>query len=174
MDFTKLISSRESVRDFDPDKPVDPSVLKRILEAGRLAPSATNRQPWRFLVVSSPELLAQVRLCYHRPWFSDAPHVLIVKGNLNDAWVRKPDGYNSLETDLAIAMDHMILAAENEGVGACWVAAFDEVRLRKILSLRAEEKVFTIAPLGYPKAGYTKKGPDGKVRKPLDEIVEFL
>ena len=174
MDFTEVIRSRESMRDYDPARPVNPEVLKRILEAGRLAPSATNRQPWRFLLVSSPAVLEKVRACYHRPWFSESPHILIVKGDANAAWVRKTDGYNSLETDLTIAMDHMILAAENEGVASCWVAAFDEARLREALKLGPTEKVFAVCPLGYPKAGYRKKGDAGKDRKSLDEIVEYL
>jgi nitroreductase len=77
-------------------------VLERILEAGRFAPSAANRQPWRFLVISSPEALAKVRRCYARPWFIDAPLVLAVTGSVKDAWTRQVDGWNSLETDLAI------------------------------------------------------------------------
>jgi nitroreductase len=75
MDFQNLIATRASVRNYDPARPVEPEVLTRVLNAGRLAPSAANRQPWRFIVVSSAEKLAQVRACYARPWFADAPHV---------------------------------------------------------------------------------------------------
>ena len=125
MDFYKLIRTRESIRDYDTSRPVEEDKLGRILEAGRLAPSAANHQPWNFLVVSSPEMLSKVRACYQRDWFADAPNVLIVKGNKTDAWVRKYDGYNSLETDLTIAMDHIILAAEFENVGTCWIEAYD-------------------------------------------------
>lgn len=174
MDFTEVINSRESIRDYDPARKVEPAVLERILQAGRIAPSATNRQPWKFLLVSSPEYLVRVKACYQRPWLADAPHILVVKGKIADAWVRKQDGYNSLETDLTIAMDHMILAAENEGLGSCWIEAFDPAMLSEVLGLEPGEKVFAMTPLGYPKNGFTKKGPAGKARKPLNEIVEYL
>jgi nitroreductase len=172
MDFYKLIRERESIRNYDPERPVDKDTLDRILETGRLAPSAANFQPWRFLLVSSPEMLEQVRPCYGRSWFSDAPHILIVVGNRDEAWVRKSDGYNSIETDLTIALDHMILAAEFEGVATCWIGAFDPDLLRETLSLEENEIVYSLTPLGYPKEGFTKKM--DKKRKPLDEVVEHL
>lgn len=172
MEFTDLIRSRSSVRSYDPARPVERAVLERILEAGRLAPTAANRQPERFLVISSPEMLAKVRASYSKPWFNDAPHVLIVIGKVGDAWSREPDGYNSLETDLTIAMDHMILAATNEGVATCWIAAFHLDVLRPALGLADDEKVFAITPLGYPREG--EPGTREKKRKPLSEVVRFL
>jgi len=172
MTFLDLVRSRESIRSYDPSRPVDRAVLERILEAGRLAPSAANRQPWRFLVISSPETLAEVRPCYQRPWFQEAPHILAVVGDRGAAWTRKSDGYNSLETDLTIAMDHLILAAEAEGVGTCWIAAFDPAVLRNALGLEENEAVFAITPLGYPPAGFEKKGV--KDRRPLGEVAEFI
>jgi len=90
---------------------VPAEVLERIIEAGRLAPSANNRQPWKFIVVSSPEMLEKVKTCYHREWFKDAPHIIVVVGLKDQAWNRSFDGYNSVETDAAIAMTHIILAA---------------------------------------------------------------
>jgi nitroreductase len=171
MEFTRLVAARESSRSFDPARPVERPVLDRILDAGRLAPSAANRQPWRFLVVSSREALARVRACYPKPWFADAPHVLVVTGRAGEAWTRQ-DGWNSIETDLAIAMDHMVLAAENEAVGACWIAAYDLATLRSALGLVSDEKVYAICPLGYPKPGFAKKGQ--KQRKALSDVVKFL
>jgi nitroreductase len=171
MDFTRVITGRESVRSYDPARPVERAVLERILDAGRLAPSAANRQPWRFLVVSSHEALARVRACYKNPWFQDAPHVLVVTGRTGEAWTRQ-DGWNSIETDLAVAMDHMVLAAENEGVGACWIAAYDLAILRSALGLVSDEKVYAISPLGYPKPGVGKKGQ--KQRKALNDLVRFI
>ena len=171
MDFTKVMYDRESIRSYDPTRPLEKAVLERILDAGRVAPSAANRQPWRFLLVSSREALSQIRKCYLKPWFQDAPHVLIVIGKTGEAWSRQ-DGWSSIETDLAIAMDHMILAAENEGVGTCWIAAFDPVILRAALSLSVEERLYAITPLGYPRPGFAKKGQ--KQRKPLSEIVKYI
>ena len=171
MDFTKVIYERESMRSYDPTRPLEKALLERILDAGRVAPSAANRQPWRFLLVSSRDVLTQIRRCYLKPWFQDAPHVLVVVGRTGEAWSRQ-DGWSSIETDLTIALDHMILAAENEGVGTCWIAAFDPTILRASLSLSAEERLYTITPLGYPKPGFVKKGQ--KQRKQLSEIVKYL
>ncbi len=172
MDLNEVIRYRVSVRDYDPKRPVEKEVLKRVLEAGRLAPSATNAQPWKFIVVSSPEILKRVRECYAKPWFHDAPIILVVTGRQQDAWTRSYDGYNSLETDLTIAMDHMILAAENEGLGTCWIAAYDPAKLHAALSLEGDEQVFSITPLGYPRSSFVK--PERKLRKPLEELVTFL
>ena len=171
MEFTKVINGRESIRSYDPTRPLDKAVLERILDAGRMAPSAANRQPWRFIVVSSREMLTQVRRSYQKPWFQDAPHILIVSGRTSEAWSRQ-DGWNSIETDLTIAMDHIVLAAENEGVGTCWVAAFEPVVLRAALGMGPEDRVYFLTPLGYPKPGFMKKGQ--KQRKALAEIVKYL
>ena len=171
MDFRDVICGRESVRSYDPTRPVDKLVLERILEAGRVAPSAANKQPWRFLLISSRETLTRLKRCYQRAWFQDAPHVLVVVGRGSDAWTRQ-DGYNSVETDVTIAMDHMILAAENEGVGTCWVLAYDPAILRSALGLGPDERVYSITPLGYPRPGYSRK--IKKERKTLSEVVTYL
>ena len=172
MEFFEVINSRTSIRDFDPTNPVKQDILMKILEAGRVAPSAANRQPWKFIIVSSETMLDKVRKCYHRPWFKDAPHILIVIGNKNDAWVRKDDGYNALETDLTIAMDHMILAAHSLGISTCWIAAFENSVLRTALNMKEDEIVYAITPLGYPHKEF--KQVYEKVRKPLEDVIEFI
>ncbi len=169
MDFYKLIEQRETLRNYDPKKKIQEDILTRILNAGRLAPSAANRQPWTFVLVSSEEKLKEVKNCYPRSWFQDAPYILVVVGDKSKSWVRPYDGYNSIETDLAIAMDHMILAAESEGVGACWIIAFDYEKLSKAIGLKENEVIYCITPLGYPKDGYQKHG--NKIRKSWDEVV---
>ena len=93
-------------------------------------------------------------------------------GNRDDAWTRKYDGYNSIETNLTIAMDHLILAAANEGVGSCWIAAFDPLLLREALGLKENDEVFAITPLGYPEDSY--QSGHAKNRKAISEIVEYL
>lgn len=172
MEFYDLIKTRESIRDYDPDKPVQKEVLMRILEAGRLAPSAANRQPWTFVLVSSKKKLEEVRACYQRDWFKQAPHILVVVGDKSKSWVRAYDSYNSIETDLAIAMDHIILAAENEGVGTCWIIAFDFEKLAKAMDLKENEVIYCISPLGYPHDGFQKK--NKKIRKSFEEVVRFV
>jgi len=172
MEFNDLIRSRESIRNYDPERPVPEATIERILDAGRLAPSACNYQPWKFKVISSHAMLEKVRACYDRSWFKEAPHILAVTGLKDKAWNRSYDGYNSVETDVAIAMTHIILAAENEGVGTCWVAAYNPVLLKEALSLKKDELVFGITPLGYPKPGFKKSLT--KNRKSLKAIAEFL
>jgi len=172
MDFFKLIEARESIRDYDPQSEVSKSTLLKIVNAGRVAPSASNKQPWKFLIISSSEMLEKVRPCYHREWFKNAPHILVVLGDKSNSWVRRTDNYNFIETDLTIAMDHMILAAEALGVGTCWISAFDNATLRDALQLSENEIVFSITPLGYPNKGFQKKS--AKIRKTIDEVVEFL
>jgi len=172
MEYSELIRIRESIRNYDPERPVPPAVLEKILQAGRLAPSACNIQPWKFLVISSPQMLEKVRSCYNREWFRDAPHILVIVGQKDMAWVRRYDGYNSIETDLAIAMTHIILAAENEGVGTCWIEAYDPAILRVALDISENKVIFGITPLGYSRQGFKKSFV--KKRKPLEEIVEYL
>ena len=172
MEFYDLIRNRESIRNYDPGRPVPKQILEKILDAGRLAPSACNLQPWKFLVVSSPEMLNKVSTCYPRDWFRDAPYILIVVGLKDRTWKRSFDGYNSIETDVAIALTHMILAAENEGVATCWIEAYDPALLKKALDLKDSQVVFGITPLGYPKPGFKKT--QKKIRKSPDEIIEFI
>lgn len=171
MEFTELILNRESIRNYDPSRLLSEETLLKILEAGRLAPSACNIQPWKFLVISTPAMLEKVRACYHRDWFKEAPHILIVVGDKEQAWKRS-DGYNSIETDIAIAMTHLILAAENEGVGTCWIANYKPEILKESLSLAENQVVYCITPLGYQKDGFRKAG--NKKRKPVDDVAVFL
>lgn len=172
MEYTELIRTRESIRNYDPSRPVPKEILEKILEAGRLAPSAKNFQPWKFLLISSPALLEKVKASYQRDWIKEAPHILVLIGLKNQAWIRGYDGYNSVETDVSIAMTQIILAAENEGIGACWIAAYNPEVLKEALNRGENEQIFAMTPLGYPKPGFQKSFM--KKRKPLDEIVEFL
>ncbi len=171
MDWWELIKTRQSIRSYDRNKPVQRERILKILEAGRLAPSAVNYQPWEFLVVLSPEMLEKVKKCYPRDWFLNAPCVIVIKGSKKESWKRK-DGYDSIETDLAIAMTFIILAATNEGLATCWIAAFDEKALREALDLTDHEVVYAITPLGYPEENFTPE--KKKDRKPLEKIVRFI
>jgi nitroreductase len=172
MEYTELIHNRESIRNYDSNRTVPKEILKKILDAGRMAPSACNYQPWKFLMISSSSMLEKVRTSYQRDWFKDAPHILVILGLKNQAWNRSYDGYNSIETDVAIAMTHIILAAENEGVGACWVEAYNPTLLKEAINPGENQLIFGIVPLGYPKPGFQKIFM--KKRKSLEEIVDFL
>jgi len=173
MEVFECIQSRRSIRQFDSDRLVESTVLERIVEAGRLAPSAANRQPWRFLVLSSREWLDRVHIAYPRTWFMEAPHVLVVKGCSQQAWQRPADHKSFLETDLAIAMTHMTLMAWSEGVGSCWVSNFEPDVLQKSLGLGPEEAVYAMSPLGYPREQLFEVQAE-RERKPLNEVVLYL
>jgi len=171
MDFWELVNIRQSIRDYDKEKKPSKEKILKILEAGRLAPSAANKQPWEFLVISSEDVLQKIVKAYPREWFINAPYIIAVKGLKNESWKRK-DSYDSIETDLAIAMTFIIMAAANEGLATCWIAAFDEKILRDALGLKENEVIYAITPLGYPKNEIQK--PISKDRKPIEQIVRFI
>jgi nitroreductase len=123
MEFTELIQERYSTRAYRPD-PVDAETLQVVLEAVRLAPTAANRQPFRLLVIPTAGREKDLRRIYNRAWFTQAPLVLCICSLPARAWVRM-DGKSYADVDVAIAMDHLILAATNLGLGTCWIAAFN-------------------------------------------------
>ncbi len=170
MDFCELVVKKCSIRNYDPHRAIPDDVLKRILSAGRVAPSAKNLQPWRIHLVLSPEMLQKIYPGYSRDWIQSAPCLMIVSRNRNEGWGRSKDGYNSLETDLTIVMDHLILAATFEGLGTRWIAAFDPNILHEALQLKPGEEVFALTPLGF---AHTDSVNAPKRRKSLDEIVVF-
>jgi nitroreductase len=164
MDFQKLIRVRRSVRGYKPD-PVGEDVLLRVLDAGRIAPTACNLQPFHLIVVTDPQTRKRMQAVYTRDWFWRAPVILVGCAEPAKAWKRR-DGFNSAEIDLAIVMDHIILAATEEGLATCWVCAFDEAKVKEILGVPPEVRVLAMTPLGYPDAS-----PDPFARKPLEDLV---
>ncbi len=168
MDFKELIRNRYSVRAYKPD-PIEKTVLEEILEAGRLAPTAANRQPFRILVIPTEGKQEELRRIYHRQWFSQAPIVLGVCGVAKEAWVRQVDEMSYLYVDAAIVMDHIILAAANLGLGTCWVANFNPQAAKEILKLPEG-----VIPIAFTPLGYADDMPKEKVRRPLQELVEYF
>ena len=124
MNFQELIRKRCSVRAYGP-RPVEEEKLARVLEAARLAPTACNRQPFRVIVIPTGGREDELRRIYGREWFVQAPLVLAVCALPAESWVGRFDGWNAAEVDATIAMDHLILAATEEGLGTCWIAAFE-------------------------------------------------
>jgi nitroreductase len=172
MEFTELIKVRESIRNYDPGHPVSKDVLLKILDAGRLAPSAANRQPWKFVIIASNEMLARIKVCYERDWFRDAPQILAVVGDESEAWTRRYDQRCFIETDLAIAMYQLILAATNEGVGTCWISNFKPDIAGAALGLKDRQYVLAMTPLGYPRSDYKRK--EVKDRKTLNIVTDWI
>lgn len=164
MDFIELAKTRFSVRAYA-STPVPDALVDKVLEAGRLAPSAANRQPWRFVVVQSEKQRRALGEGYSREWFWKAPVIIVVCVEPARAWVRS-DGKNYGDVDGAIAMDHMTLCAASEGLGTCWIAAFDVEKVRRVLGLPDG-----IDPLAMTPLGYTKDMIRPKSRKSMDEVV---
>ena len=171
MNFKELVLTRESVRDYDSTKIIPTDLIIDILETAHYAPSAVNNQPWEILIFNEGEKLKEIKSCYKRDWINSAPVIIAVKGNKSKAWMRKTDGYNSLETDLAILMDHIILAATEKGLGTCWVGNFIPKKISEVLELNPDEQIYAITPLGYPAKDYLKHR---KKRKSLNEIAFFI
>lgn len=169
MKFIELTRERHSVRSYT-DRPVEKEKLDYILECARLAPSAVNKQPWKFIVVQSAEGKANICRCYAREWMAEAPLYIIVCAVDSEAWTRRYDGKNHADIDAAIATEHICLAAADQGLGSCWVCNFDTELIGRLFPFGADTHPVAIIPIGY--ANETCK-PEKK-RKPTDEIVTYL
>ena len=165
MDFLELVKSRYSCRAYKP-LDVEKEKVDYILECVRFAPSAVNKQPWRFRIVSSEEDKAKLQQCYNRDWFKTAPMYIIASILHDEEWVRA-DGKHHGDIDIAIAVEHLCLAATEQGLATCWVCNFEAASCKKLFGLSEDEEPAVVIPLGYA-ADETKP----KSRKPIDEIVE--
>lgn len=166
MAFSELVKARYSVRGYRPD-PVEEDKLWQVLEAARLAPSAANRQPFQFIVIRTAGREAELTRIYQQKWFVQAPLVICVCAVRAQSWVRR-DGKPYMDVDATIAMDHLILAATELGLGTCWIAAFDPATTREVLGLPEGVEPIAFTPLGYPAAQ-----PRPKERKPLSDLVRY-
>jgi nitroreductase len=166
MNFFELISGRYSVRAYKPD-PIPDALLARVLEAARLAPTAANRQPFVLIVLRTADRQTELKRVYNRDWFLSAPLVIAACGAPDRAWVRR-DGKNYVDVDVAIALDHLILAATDLGLGTCWIANFDPTAAREVLCLPDTVEPVAFTPLGYP-ADVLRP----KQRKPLADLVRY-
>lgn len=168
MTFLDLAKSRYSVRSYLPE-PVEQEKLDYILECGRIAPSAANYQPRQVFVVRGGEMKKQICETYSRKWLAEAPVILVFCGDHSRAW-KRPDGKDHTDIDIAIMVDHMTLAAAEQGLGTCWICHFDAAKCAQILQLPEHMEPIVLLPVGYP--GHV---PDDRsrhlVRKGLGEIV---
>jgi len=165
MDFYEAIRKRYSVRAYQ-DKPVEEQKLQRVLEAGRLAPSSNNRQPWKFIVVRDTELRKGLGKVAEQPFVGQAPVVIVVVGLEPDR--KMLCDVTADPVDCAIAIEHMALAAAAEGLGTCWIGHFRQDPCRELLGVPPAAKVIELLPLGYPAVE-----PGAKSRKPIEEIVAY-
>ncbi|MFH1714350.1 MAG: nitroreductase family protein [Candidatus Nealsonbacteria bacterium] len=166
MEILEAIKQRRSCRQYKSD-PVPEEKLNRILEAARLAPSARNSQSRKFVVVKGEEKRKELmKAANNQDFVGQAPIIIICVST-------DPDNIMSCEVptyavDLSIAADHMILQATSEGLGTCWIGAFSQVEVKRILKIPENCKVVAMFPLGYP-----ADIPKEKSRKELEEIVSF-
>ena len=168
MDFYAVIKKRKSVRKYRSDQ-IPEEVLKRILEAGRIAPSAKNIQPWRFIIVRDPVIKKKIAEASRgQLWIADADIILVGCILEKIAWGRMGGYMSSGPVDLAIALDHMILAAANEGLGTCWIGAFVEKDVKEILKVPDDVTVLALTPVGYP-----AEEPKDRGRKEPEQIISY-
>lgn len=177
MDFYELVKHRQSTRSFDTTRGVDREVLERIVEAGRLAPSACNAQPWHFIVVDEPELKNKVadatsaRLLGMNHFTKQAPvHILVVEEKVNFSsgfgGIIKDKHFAFL--DIGIATSHLCLAAESEGLGTCILGWFNETKVKSLLNIPKEKRVILDIVIGYPIQPLREKK-----RKSVEEVVSY-
>lgn len=176
-DFMDLCLRRQTCRKFNPDKPVEHDKLVKCVEAACLAPSGCNAQPWKFIVVESPEKVAQVAQAPQQmgmnPYAADARAFFIV---LEEHAVLMPglrviiDSQYFAKGDCGAAVAHLCLAAEEQGLGTCIFGMYDRPKLCEILDLPADTRFAGVIAVGYSESAEVRK----KVRKPREETVQFV
>jgi nitroreductase len=161
-----LIEKRKSIRSYKPQD-VEEEKLNYILQAFRKAPSAKNLQPWKLIVVKDKKKISDLSIaCNNQAFISEAP-VLIVACAKEDEAYEDMGGYmNSYPVDIALALEHLILAATEKGLGTCWIGAFKEKLVKDLLDVPDNVRVVAITPVGYPAIEGRTRG-----RKPISEIV---
>lgn len=180
MEFIDVIKSRYSVRNFRKEI-IPEKILSEIIEAGRIAPSAQNKQCWQYIVINEKKIINDLAMKSGLVgkvnfFIKDAPLIIVATANPNQSIVMNNKGYYLV--DVAISFQQMMLTAWNFGIGSCWLAAFDEQKVKNILSIPEEIKIVAISPFGYPakKNIYTKAVSlfaNSKKRKPINKIIHW-
>ena len=165
MEFRELIRRRYSVRSYR-NTPIPNDVLERVLDAFVIAPTAANRQPFGLVVIATEGHQQALRKVYNADWFAKEPPLVACACAVPQAAWRRRDGKNYADVDVAIAMDHLILAATDEGLGTCWIGAFDPVAAREVFALPEGVEPIVMTPLGYP----ADTAP-AKLRKPKEQLI---
>jgi len=154
--------SRRSIRRYE-NKRVPEDVLNKILEAGRQAPSAHNKQPWRFIVITDDEIKEKLSQGKWNSFVKDSAFTIVGCGYIGDLY-----GCRWSTIDTAIALQNMVIAAWALGIGSCWVGDFQEDEVKRLLNIPDDWKVISLVAFGYP-----AEQPTGRWKKPLDEIVNY-
>ena len=166
MDVFTAISQRCSVRAYKPTD-VEEDKLKKVLEAARLSPSASNRQDWKFIVVKNKETRKKlVKAAFGQSFIAEAPIIIVACGLEPNAMLACGQPMHTV--DVSIAFAYMILQAYELGLGTCWIGAFNEDETKKIIRVPENVRVVAMTPLGYP-----NQSPSQKSRKNLDQIISY-
>jgi len=177
MTLDEIIQRRRSIRRYSP-QPVEKEKILACLEAARLAPSAENAQPWRFLVIDDPELKDKVSKKAFSGIYSScrfaaqAPVLVLMMAKLDvlaNRLGRLVQGTQFYLLDLGIAGEHFVLKAEELGLGTCWIGWFKARAVRKLLKIPKKYRLVAMFSVGYPE----KKLSGGHIRKSLEEIAWF-
>lgn len=171
MTFLELAKRRCSIRSYS-DRPIDKETWDYVLEAGRMAPSACNNQPWFFMVVRDEKLRDQLRELYDRPWVASVPAFIVVLADHDTSWKRRYDAKDHADIDVAIATEHLCLAAAEKGLGTCWICSFDRKKCADLLRLPEPIEPVVILPIGYPTDEKLFETTP-KNRKSLADIVRY-
>jgi nitroreductase len=164
MDVFDAIKGRRSIRRYS-GQPVEDEKLQKVLEAARLAPSASNLQSWKFIVVRDPKTIKKMlEAAYHQPFVGQAPVIMVSCGT--DPESTMSCGQYKHTVDLSIATAYMILEAYEQGLGTCWLGRFNEEMVKKVLGIPDGVRVVAVYPLGY-----ADEAPGPRPRKEMGEIV---
>ena len=167
MEFSELIRQRYSVRSYQ-SREIEEETLQRILDAFVLAPTAANRQAIGLVVIHTSGREKELKRIYNTDWFARQPPIVVCACAIKDkCWVRR-DGKNYCDVDVTIATDHLILAATAEGLGTCWIGAFDPAAAREVLGLPQG-----VEPIAFTPLGYAADSPKPKLRKKVEQLVHY-
>ncbi len=155
MSFLELVEKRVSCRDYKKDK-IDTLTIDYLMSCTALAPSAANRQPWEIILAESETVRKKLNLSYQREWFADAPLVAVFAGIKNKNWIRRHDGADYLLCDITIAASYFVLAAEEKGLGTCYIAAFEPEIVSRALDLSEDKVPLLMISAGYPSKEQSK------------------
>ncbi|MCL4325894.1 MAG: nitroreductase family protein [Candidatus Thermoplasmatota archaeon] len=168
MNLLELVKNRKSIRNYK-ETDISDEMLNLIFQVVRMAPSSSNLQPWKFIAVRDIERKKKIaNACQNQKFLIQAPVIVVACGVVDDARDLVGGYMVSYPVDVAIAMTYLILAAEEKGLGTCWIGDFNEEKLSNILQIPSSIKVVAVASLGYP-----NENPSQEYRKNVNEILSF-
>jgi nitroreductase len=173
------IVSRRSIRNYIFDKPVEEEKINVIIESARLAPSGSNTQPWHFIIVKSHETRQRIaEISHNQKWMNSAPVFIACVADIrcritDDVEITLDENSPEFELkqiirDTSIAIEHLVLSAENLGLSTCWVAWYTQNQIRPILNIPSDKYVVAVITLGY-----TNESPKARPRKKIEDIVHY-